>query len=87
MCMYASVYIHILFIHLFLNLRVSSPQREGRPGAGEVRFQRRRCDLQLPGNAVVRCHLAQSVGEHAGELRRSWRLSHDTMGAYLMNDV
>ena len=46
-------------------VRVSSPQREGRPGAGEVRFQHRRCDLQLPVSAVVRCHLAQSVGEHA----------------------
>ena len=37
-------------------LRVSSPQREGRPRTEEVCLQRRSCNLELSRNAVV-CHL------------------------------
>ena len=41
-------------------LRVSSPQREGRPRTQEVRFQCRRCNLQLSRNAAV-CYLQPSL--------------------------
>ena len=36
-------------------LRVSSPRREGRPRTEAVRFQRRRCNLQLSRNAADCC--------------------------------
>ena len=49
-----------------LFLRVSSPQREGRPRTEAVRFQRRRCNLQLSRNAVV-CYLWPSL---SGNMQR-----------------
>ena len=60
---YIYIYMHThahTHTHRFF-LRVSSPQREGRPRTEEVRFQRGRCNLRLSRIAVDDDSLSHTV--------------------------